>query len=139
MQELLRLTSEREQVEFLLTVSLVEIYCDRLVDLLSDLPLRDQTCGIRGGSLRGLTARTITTAEEIHDVLAEGSANRKGEVYAHIAALAPVVLLLLWASSSRLSLRPVADCAFARAYKPHWHNSPNVCVCVRVCVCVFDT
>ena len=77
MDELLRVCQERTQIDYALNVSLIEIYCNTLVDLLSDEPVEDQKCAVQGGKLHGLVTHTITSAAEIAGVLEKGSRNRQ--------------------------------------------------------------
>ena len=76
-EELLRICASREQVEWRVSVSLLEIYCDHLVDLLSDLPLHEQTCCVQGGALSGLASKQVASAQDVARILAQGAANRK--------------------------------------------------------------
>jgi len=77
MDELLRVCQERTQIDYALNVSLIEIYCNTLVDLLSDESVGDQKCAVQGGKLHGLVTHTITSAAEIAGVLEKGSRNRQ--------------------------------------------------------------
>ena len=48
---------EQVQVDYVITVTLLEIYCEKFVDLLSSVPVAEQKCGLKGGHLHGLETR----------------------------------------------------------------------------------
>ena len=63
--------------EYTFTVELLEVYLDKLVDLLSGNPISEQVCTIKGGTVANLEQRKVTTTEEVIAVMEEGRANRK--------------------------------------------------------------
>lgn len=63
--------------EYTFTVELLEVYLDKLVDLLSGNPISEQVCTIKGGTVANLERRKVTTTEEVIAVMEEGRANRK--------------------------------------------------------------
>jgi kinesin family protein C2/C3 len=80
--ELLRVCAEREQVEYTVKVSLLEIYNERFVDLLTDIPVMEQQCDLRQDPktkqayVTNLTARTVTSIENVVQTLNDGEKNR---------------------------------------------------------------
>merc|ERR1712166_1266886 len=74
---LLDTCKENDQIEYTITVGLLEVYLDKLVDLMSDKPVAEQTCAIKTGKVIGLERREVTTTEEVIAVMDEGKANRK--------------------------------------------------------------
>ena len=66
-----------KNVEYTITVSMLEVYLDKLVDLLSSNPVEKQSCGIKGGRVEGLTQREVTSTEEVLAIMTEGKSNRK--------------------------------------------------------------
>lgn len=82
MAELLRVCNSRDQVSYKITVSLLEIYNEKFVDLLSDLPVEQQECELRmhpktkAGYVTNLTARPVTSVDDVIKTLADGEVNR---------------------------------------------------------------
>ena len=74
---LLETCKGNDSVEYTITVEQVEVYLDKLVDLLSGKPVSHQVCTIQGGKVVGLEQRIVNTTEEVFAVMEEGKANRK--------------------------------------------------------------
>lgn len=81
-KELMRVLALREEVEYSITLSLMEIYNEKIVDLLSSGSLDRVTCDIRQDPVTklpyvsNLTQRKVTTVDDVVQTLAEGDANR---------------------------------------------------------------
>ena len=81
-RELLKVCKERETVDYALTVSLMEIYNEKFVDLLSTTPVDQQECDLRmdpktkRGYITNLTERKVDKIEDVVQTLADGEANR---------------------------------------------------------------
>eukprot|EP00729_Bicosta_minor_P011761 gene11761-25594_t len=75
--QLLESCKERENIDYTVSVGLLEVYLDKLVDLLSDQPVSKQVCAVKGGKVAGLERRAVTSTEEVFAVMEEGKANRK--------------------------------------------------------------
>jgi kinesin family member C2/C3 len=80
-KELLRVCAERTDVDFKMTLSLMEIYNEKVIDLLSGNAGRDN-CDIRMDPdtklpfVDGLTRRQVSTVDDVVNTLAEGDSNR---------------------------------------------------------------
>jgi len=81
-QELIRVCRDRESVDYTIKVSLMEIYNEKFVDLLSDLPVEQQDCELRmhpktkAGFVTNVTERVIENTEDVVKTLADGEVNR---------------------------------------------------------------
>jgi kinesin family protein C2/C3 len=81
-RELLRVCSQRDAVNYTMSVSLLEIYNDTLVDLVSNVPAGEQNLLIRIDPktkktfVPGLTWRVVASEEDIVNVINEGESNR---------------------------------------------------------------
>eukprot|EP00040_Diaphanoeca_grandis_P034877 m.217891 g.217891 ORF g.217891 m.217891 type:complete len:930 (+) comp33246_c0_seq2:454-3243(+) len=81
-RELLRVCSQRDAIDHTITVSLLEIYNDTIVDLVSSVPAVDQNLTIRmdpktkQSFVPGLTWREVASEEDIVKVINEGESNR---------------------------------------------------------------
>ena len=81
-RELMRISHSQPDIEFTMKVSLLEIYNEKIIDLLTSKSAEDQTCDIRMNPVtkqnyvEGLTERTVTSVEEVMQVLVDGNANR---------------------------------------------------------------
>jgi hypothetical protein len=80
--EILKVCKERQSVDFVVKVSLMEIYNEKFVDLLSDLPVDRQECELRmdpktkAGYVTNLTERVVQSPEDVVKTLADGEVNR---------------------------------------------------------------
>eukprot|EP00041_Stephanoeca_diplocostata_P034802 m.1204873 g.1204873 ORF g.1204873 m.1204873 type:complete len:1126 (+) comp24582_c0_seq2:344-3721(+) len=81
-RELLRVTQERDNVDYTIKVSLLEIYNEKIVDLLSELPVDVQECDLRMdpktklGYVTNLTERVVSSIADVVQTLADGEKNR---------------------------------------------------------------
>ena len=81
-KELLRVCNERPDVEFSIKLSLMEIYNEKIVDLLGSGSLDRVTCDIRQDPVTklpfvsNLTQRQVLTVDDVVQTLAEGDQNR---------------------------------------------------------------
>ena len=81
-RELLRVCNDRADVEFSIKLSLMEIYNEKIVDLLGRGALDKVTCDIRQDPatkqpyVAGLTQRLVLTVDDVVVTLAEGDQNR---------------------------------------------------------------
>lgn len=81
-RELLRVCNERQNATYEISVSLLEIYNDSIIDLLSTVSVEDQTCALRmdpatgNGFVTDLTWRGISTIEDVVSALVDGEKNR---------------------------------------------------------------
>ena len=81
-KELIRVCAERETVDYTLHVSMLEIYNERIVDLLTDVPVDEQDCelrmepGTKAGYVTNLTWRPVVVVEDVVKTLADGESNR---------------------------------------------------------------
>eukprot|EP00039_Didymoeca_costata_P005265 m.80093 g.80093 ORF g.80093 m.80093 type:complete len:1053 (+) comp12740_c0_seq2:592-3750(+) len=80
--ELLRVCHERDSISYVIKVSLMEIYNEKFVDLLCNLPVEQQECELRmdqktkAGYVTNLTERVISSTEDVVQTLADGERNR---------------------------------------------------------------
>jgi kinesin family member C2/C3 len=80
--ELLKICSQRQSIKYKVSVSLMEIYNEKFVDLLSTLPVDQQDCELRmdpktkAGFITNLTERPIVNTEDVVKTLSDGEANR---------------------------------------------------------------
>ena len=81
-RELLRVCDDRANINYSITVSLLEIYNDSIIDLLSDLSAYKQDCKLRTdpatnlGFVSGLNWRGIKTIEDVVQALLDGEETR---------------------------------------------------------------
>lgn len=81
-KELLRVCNERDAINYVIKVSLMEIYNDKFVDLLTHLPVDQQECELRihpktkTGYVTNLTERVVNNVEDVVKTLADGEVNR---------------------------------------------------------------
>jgi len=80
--ELLRVCKERDAINYKLKVSLMEIYNDKFVDLLTELPVEQQECELRmdpktkAGFVTNMTERPVASVDDVVKTLADGEVNR---------------------------------------------------------------
>jgi len=81
-KELLRVCGERDAINYKIKVSLMEIYNDKFVDLLTELPVEQQECELRmdpktkAGFVTNMTERPVLSVEDVVKTLADGEVNR---------------------------------------------------------------
>ncbi|KAK3741804.1 hypothetical protein QZH41_010453 [Actinostola sp. cb2023] len=77
-KELLRICKERENVEYTLTVSMLEVYNETLQDLLNDRSTSQLSIALKGKIVvvNDLTEIQINSEESITKIIAKGNANR---------------------------------------------------------------
>ena len=81
-KELLRVCKLREDVDFTLKISIMEIYNEKIFDLLNSKAIGQETCEIRMDPntklpfVSNLVERQVTSVEDVMKILAEGDANR---------------------------------------------------------------
>ena len=81
-KELINVCAARTSINYTIKVSLMEIYNEKFVDLLSDLPVDQQDCELRmhpktkAGFVTNVTERPIVTTEDVVKTLADGEVNR---------------------------------------------------------------
>jgi kinesin family protein C2/C3 len=64
-------------VDHTVSVSMMEVYMDNIIDLLSEEPAASQSCGLKGGVVVGLEQRLVRSTEEVVATMADGARNRK--------------------------------------------------------------
>lgn len=81
-KQVLQLCRARDDTDFVIKVSLLEIYNEKILDLLSDQPASEQKCDVRIDPktklsfVSNLSQHEVTTEQEVLDILARGDANR---------------------------------------------------------------
>ena len=82
-RQLTDLCEKREVVDYTMTVSLLEIYNDTIIDLLTDTPVASQRCAIRldpttkHARVTNLTCRRVDTIDDVLQCLLDGEKSRK--------------------------------------------------------------
>jgi kinesin family protein C2/C3 len=64
-------------VDHTVSVSMMEVYMDKIIDLLTEEPAASQSCALKGGVVVGLEQRLVRSTEEVVATMADGARNRK--------------------------------------------------------------
>ena len=86
-QELLKICSERENVDYTLSVSMVEVYNETLRDLLNNKPQHQLSIQTRGRHVvvPDLTDLPVTSTGDIKEIMDKGSSPRSQSPF-HVSA-----------------------------------------------------
>ena len=115
-KEVLRVCKSREDVEFTLKLSLMEIYNEKIIDLLNPTNLDKDACDIRMDPttklpfVSNLTQRQVQSVEEVMATLAEGDSNRSVASTAMNASSSRSHLLLQITVNTHNTISGVSSC-----------------------------